>query len=256
MAKDPAFLFYPGDYLRDTQTLSEKTQVSYDRIMCEHMRNICISKQQLKFFTKRLNDDEIEELMYVLTETEDGFQITWVAESISKRKAYSESRRKNRTNKNKKDIINISKTYVKHMENENENENINNIDIKNNKTPHTLDLDFIQEPIPRKHYLVFSAAELKQELLNSYEQKEKIMKVTKLSEEEVNNYITEFVDEQDAKEDLERPLKEIRSHLVSWVNIKLKEKKRDEKFNSKAQQRDGNRASRVKILEDIERGKD
>ena len=129
--------------------------------------------------------------------------------------------------------------------------------IENSKTEVSIDtLDFIQEPIPRKHYLVFSAEELKQELLNSYEQKEKIMKVTKLSEEEVNNYITEFVDEQDAKEDLERPLKEIRSHLVSWVNIKLKQKKRDEKFNSKAQQRDGNRASRVKILEDIERGKD
>ena len=65
MAKDPAFLFYPGDYLRDTQTMSEGTQVAYDRIMCEHMRNICISKKQLKFFTKRLSEDEIEELMMV-----------------------------------------------------------------------------------------------------------------------------------------------------------------------------------------------
>jgi len=94
--KDPAFLFYPGDYLRDTQTLSEKSQVAYDRIMCEHMRNICISPQQLKFFTKRLNADEVEEIMFVLTEIDNGYQITWVAESILKRKAYSESRRKNR----------------------------------------------------------------------------------------------------------------------------------------------------------------
>lgn len=119
MAKDPAFLFYPGDYLRDTQTLSEKTQVSYDRIMCEHMRNICISKQQLKFFTKKLNDEELEELMFVLTEIENGFQISWVAESIDKRRAYSESRRNNRTKKPKKDM----KTYDDHMENENEIEN-------------------------------------------------------------------------------------------------------------------------------------
>ena len=96
MAKDPAFLFYPGDYLRDTQTLSENTQVAYDRIMCEHMRNICISKQQLTFFTKRLSDMELDELMYVLTEVEGGYQIEWVALSIIKRKAYSESRRKNR----------------------------------------------------------------------------------------------------------------------------------------------------------------
>jgi len=66
MAKDPAFLFYPGDYLRDTQCISENCQVAYDRIMCEHMRNICITHQQLKFFTKRLTEEELEELKMVL----------------------------------------------------------------------------------------------------------------------------------------------------------------------------------------------
>jgi hypothetical protein len=40
-------------------------------------------------------------------------------EEIEKRKAYSESRRNNR--KKKEDMIDISKTYVQHMENENEN---------------------------------------------------------------------------------------------------------------------------------------
>jgi uncharacterized phage protein (TIGR02220 family) len=124
MAKDPAFLFYPGDYLRDTQNLSENAQVAYDRIMCEHMRNICISQQQLKFFTKRLEADEVEMLRLVLVEVEGGFQIEWVADSINKRKAYSDSRRKNREGKTKKDMNNISKTYDNHMENENENEDV------------------------------------------------------------------------------------------------------------------------------------
>ena len=55
--------------------LSEKTQVAYDRIMCEHMRNICISKQQLKFLTKRLSDDEKEELMMVMVDFNGGYQI-------------------------------------------------------------------------------------------------------------------------------------------------------------------------------------
>ncbi|WP_372938134.1 hypothetical protein [Seonamhaeicola sp.] len=123
MAQDPAFLFYPGDYLRDTQTLSEKTQVAYDRIMCEHMRNICISQSQLKFFTKKLNDDEIDELMYVLNEKDGCFQISWVAESIIARRNYSESRRKNRKGKTSKTSNNISSSYDKHMENEIENEN-------------------------------------------------------------------------------------------------------------------------------------
>jgi hypothetical protein len=125
MAKDPAFLFYPGDYLRDTQTLSEKAQVAYDRIMCEHMRYICISQAQLKFFTKRLNEDELEELMFVLVEVDGGYQIEWVADSINKRKAYSESRRNNRVGKKQKKRTNTSTSYDKHMENENEIENVN-----------------------------------------------------------------------------------------------------------------------------------
>ena len=127
MAKDPAFLFYPGDYLRDTQNLSEKTQVAYDRIMCEHMRNISsdmnniyLSKKQVDFFTKRLNEDEKDELLFILNKINDGYQIEWVAESIAKRKAYSNSRRENRKNTSKK----TSKTYDSHMENENEIEGV------------------------------------------------------------------------------------------------------------------------------------
>ncbi len=129
--KDPAFLFYPGDYLRDTQCLSEAVQVAYDRIMCEHMRNTCIAKAQLKFFTKNLSDDEVAQLKSVLTETPDGYQIAWVADSFTKRKAYSESRRKNRSAKPKNDTLNINNTpasYEPHMENEiedvNENRNV------------------------------------------------------------------------------------------------------------------------------------
>ena len=132
MAKDPAFLFYPGDYLRDTQTLSEKAQVAYDRIMCEHMRYICISQAQLKFFTKRLNEDELEELMFVLVEVDGGYQIEWVADSINKRKAYSESRRNNRVGKKQKKRTNTSTSYDKHMENENEDV-IENISTSENE---------------------------------------------------------------------------------------------------------------------------
>ncbi len=96
--------------------LSEKAQVAYDRIMCEHMRNICISQSKLNFLTKKLNDIEKEEVMSVLIECEGGFQIEWVALSICKRKDYSESRKQNRKGKDKKHMIDISTTYVSHME--------------------------------------------------------------------------------------------------------------------------------------------
>ena len=134
MAKDPAFLFYPGDYLRDTQCLSEAVQVAYDRIMCEHMRNICISHAQLNFFTKKLSAEEIAELKMVLTEVDGGYQIEWVAASILKRKSYSASRSKNRQGK-QKHMKDISDSYVPHMENEIENENEIVIEDKIEKKP-------------------------------------------------------------------------------------------------------------------------
>jgi hypothetical protein len=120
MGKDPAFLFYPGDYLRDTQCMSEVQQVAYDRMMCEHMRNICISKTKLNFFTKKLNQEEKDYLIDLLKEVDGGYQIEWVALSIEKRRAYSESRRKNRDQKKN----NICESYDSHMENENENKDI------------------------------------------------------------------------------------------------------------------------------------
>lgn len=130
MSKDPAFLFYPGDYLRDTQILSESAQVAYDRLMCEHMRNICtdmsnivVSKEQVNFITKRLSEDERAEIFHVLTKVGNDYQIYWVAESISKRKAYSESRSKNRSSKPLKKQKKTSSTYVEHMEIENEDVN-------------------------------------------------------------------------------------------------------------------------------------
>ncbi|MCE5212621.1 MAG: hypothetical protein LLG40_13845 [Deltaproteobacteria bacterium] len=124
MSKDPAFLFYPGDYLRDTQNFNEHQQVAYDRIMCEHMRNICITQSQLNFFTKRLNEQEKEEFLTYLTKVDGGFCIEWVAESIEKRRVYSEGRRVNRSKKEN----NICESYDEHMEIEIENEieDINN----------------------------------------------------------------------------------------------------------------------------------
>jgi len=116
MSKDFAFLFKPGDYLRDTQCLSEKVQVAYDRIMCEHMRNICITQQQLNFFTKRLNESELQELLFILNKQDEGFEIEWVAKSIRERIAYSDSRRNNRKGKSKKKTKNISLSYDNHME--------------------------------------------------------------------------------------------------------------------------------------------
>lgn len=124
MAKDFSFQFCPGDYLRDTQCLSEKAQVAYDRIMCEHIRNvsnhmqsICISQENITFFAKRLNEDERAELYHVLTKVsgeKSGFQIEWVAEKIAERQRYIESRSGNGGKKHNKAYAKHKKTHDLH----------------------------------------------------------------------------------------------------------------------------------------------
>lgn len=122
------FKFYPGEYLRDTQNLSVPTQVAYDRIMCEHMRNICISYAQHTFFTKRLNEDEKTELLMVLRDTGAGFEIPWVVESILKSQAYSESRANSRRGKTKETYEKHMKSYDDHMESKSKSNSKNSIE--------------------------------------------------------------------------------------------------------------------------------
>jgi hypothetical protein len=86
----------------------------------------------MNFFTKRLSDDQKSELMSVMTVVEGGFCIQWVAESVEKRKAYNDSRRKNRVKSYDNHMNNICDSHDRHMENEIENENtiINKTELK------------------------------------------------------------------------------------------------------------------------------
>lgn len=199
MARDPAFLFYPGDYLRDTQCLSPNSQAAYDRIMCEHMRNICISQQQLNFFTKRLSEGEKEELMMVLTKNDSGFQIDWVVDSITKRKAYSESRSNNRAGKSKKDMNNTSLTYDKHMEIENEIENK------------------VDKEDSRNGIVIYDKESLISELQNTKWIKDLALRF-KLDDLTAKNKLNEFADDLKLKSGYKRNLAEIKTHFFNVLN--------------------------------------
>lgn len=127
MPKDPAFLFYPNDFDCATKFFTNEqvgiylrlliAQFQYGRIPEKHMNQICKTYDE-DIFAKFLRDDNGS---YYNQRLED---------EIVKRKNYSESRRKNRQNKEKKDT-NISLSYDEHME----NENIDSINtVKNTNT--------------------------------------------------------------------------------------------------------------------------
>ena len=115
MAKDPAFLFYTGDFTTGTQFFTDEQVGKYVRLLMaqhqlghleeKHMIMICKSHDK-DIFSKFIKD-------------ENGLYYNERLDSeIVKRKKYSESRSKNRKKSD------FSETYDNHMENK--NENINN----------------------------------------------------------------------------------------------------------------------------------
>lgn len=123
MSKDPAFLFYSSDFLTGTFTLTNEQVGKYIRLLCLQHQKYSLNEKDMLNICSSYDED-----IFSKFELEDGLYYNKrLREESIKRKEYSESRKNNRK---KKDMINISKTYDSHMENE--NENINE-DINNNK---------------------------------------------------------------------------------------------------------------------------
>lgn len=151
MAKDPAFLFYTGDFTTGTQFFSDEQVGVYIRLLMAQHQHGHLSEKQVNIIC-RTHDKEV---LSKFTKDEQGLYFNERLDiEISKRKTYSESRSNNRKgniNKEIQDISlnNISSSYVKHMENENENKDKNV--IKNKKEviiPSLLQIiDYVKEKI-------------------------------------------------------------------------------------------------------------
>lgn len=117
MSKDPAVLWYTSDFLTGTLTMTDEQVGKYARLLClQHQKGHLTEKDMLNI-CKTYDEDVFSKFI----QDEGGlFYNERMDEEINKRRAYSESRRKNRSSK--KDINNICKTYDQHMENENEDE--------------------------------------------------------------------------------------------------------------------------------------
>ncbi len=138
MAKDPAFLFYPDNFMSGTMFLSDEQVGKYIRLLCaQHLTGHLSEKDMLKIC--KSYDDEI---FNKFSKDEDGkFFNERLEIEINKRKAFSDSRSKNRKG-NKKDMSNISKTSEQHLENGNGNGNVdsNYIMVSGKKITDPLDV--------------------------------------------------------------------------------------------------------------------
>jgi len=117
MAKDPAFLFYSNDFLSGTFLMSNEQVGKYIRLLClQHQKGTLTKKDMLNIC--QTYDEDIFNKFAV--DNKDNYFNIRLKEEFEKRRAYSESRSKNR--KSKKDDK-LSKSYDEHMENEDEDVN-------------------------------------------------------------------------------------------------------------------------------------
>ena len=118
MAKDPAFLFYPGDFTTGTQFFTDEQIGKYIRLLMAQHQLGHLDEKHMIMICKSYDNDIFSKFV----KDSDGCYFNQrLEDEIVKRKNYSESRGKNRSSKN-----NISKSYDNHMENRNKDINISN----------------------------------------------------------------------------------------------------------------------------------
>lgn len=136
MAKDPAFLFYPGDFNTGTQFFSDDQVGKYMRLLMAQHQHGHLTEEQVIFICKSY--DKL--VMSKFIKDSNGL---WYNErleiEIIKRKRFVESRSKNKEGKTKSKII--SSSYDSHMENEDEN--------INNKLKGAFDEIYIEQQRPK-----------------------------------------------------------------------------------------------------------
>jgi hypothetical protein len=126
MAKDPAFLFYPGDWQGGTSTFSRFLKGCYLDVLIAQFNSGHLSLEEIKTVLGSDFGQAWPTLQKKFQKDSDGLFFNEKLDTeITKRKEYSKSRSENRTGKGKKtyekDMLKTSGTYVKHMENGNEN---------------------------------------------------------------------------------------------------------------------------------------
>lgn len=156
MAKDPAFLFYPGDWLQGTMGMSFEEQGAYMNLLIYQFNRGKFSKAQAKQVLSICSASVFENVIQKFDTDGTFFWKQRLSDEIEKRKNFSESRRNNaKSHKKAPNTKNNVKAYAEHMENENINENEILIEYENwtqqiiEGNDQYFEQMFIHEMIPR-----------------------------------------------------------------------------------------------------------
>jgi uncharacterized protein YdaU (DUF1376 family) len=138
MSKDPAFLFYPQDFITGTMFMNNEQVGLYVRLLCaQHQHGGIIDKD---LFNQTVQNVKIVKDKFI--ESEDGFYNQRLMDEMVKRKKKSSNLSLNALKRweKEKEYKGNAIALPKHMPIENENEDVNVNVIKKNKR------DFFQKP--------------------------------------------------------------------------------------------------------------
>lgn len=142
MAKDPAFLFYPNDWIGGTMGMSFQEKGAYMELLVLQFNRGHMTSHMIGQVVGQIWDS----LKHKFLQDENGL---WYNERLDiekkRRKAFTESRLNNKNGKNQYSKTNNKSGHMRghttsHMENENENNNNNNNGIAKTKNP--LDVEY------------------------------------------------------------------------------------------------------------------
>lgn len=100
MSKDPAILFYTSDFLAQCASLTMAERGEYITLLCLQHQLGHLAEKTIHI---NIKEDLSQDVKVLFKKDEQGLCYNeWLEEIIIKRKAYTESRRKNRKGKTKK----------------------------------------------------------------------------------------------------------------------------------------------------------
>lgn len=125
--KDPAFLFYPGDWLSGTMGMTFEEKGAYFELLIYQFNSGKFSKAQAKQVLSICSASVFEKVIQKFDTDGTFFWKQRLADEIERRKKFSQSRRDNAKSSktNKKETKSVKKegeAYAKHMETETINE--------------------------------------------------------------------------------------------------------------------------------------
>lgn len=223
MAKDPAFLFYPGDWQGGTSTFTRHLKGCYIDILIAQFNSGPLSIDEIKTV---LNNDFAAwgTLIKKFKKTETGLFFNERLEiEKEKRKEFSKKQTdkvNKRWGKNTNVYTTVIPEYIPKKENRNEDENRNEFEIGGAGE--------------RGGIIVYSPEKLLEELENSKWLNELAVHF-KITPASCLDKLNEFASELKVKEGYSRNLADIKTHFFNWLNIKIKNNKNEPgKANIKA----------------------